>query len=157
MLFALIWHSLPLLFNWSPSLPVGLYWMTNDQRAPDLAFCMSPDMRKEAEQHGLERMSGRCRDGSAWILKPNLRSAHTIDFTSRGFEVDGRQLPNTAPLAKDRFGRAMPHYRFGRYSVSNQEVWVVSSYNERSYDSRYFGPIDAASIIGYARPILVLP
>jgi conjugative transfer signal peptidase TraF len=157
VLFAMMWHSLPLLFNWTPSLPIGLYWITKDEKAPDLAFCMSAQVRAEAATHGLERVSGKCPDGTAWILKPNLRSAQVITFTSRGFTVDGRELPNTTPLPKDRFGRPMPHYPFGHYFASSKEVWVVSSHNERSYDSRYFGPIDARSIVCYARPILVMP
>lgn len=157
ILFAAIWHWSPLMFNWSPSLPIGLYWRTGDPNAPDVAFCLSAEVRKEAAAHGLEPMRGRCPDGTAWILKPNLRSARVITFTNRGFTVDSRALPNTAPLSKDRFGRAMPHYPFGRYFVSSKEVWVVSTYNDRSYDSRYFGPIDAASIVCYARPILVAP
>jgi conjugative transfer signal peptidase TraF len=157
ILFALIWHSLPLMVNWSPSLPIGLYWMTKNERAPDVAFCMSAQLRAEAAAHGLERVSGRCPDGTAWIPKPNMRSARVVTLTSRGFTVDGRELPNTAPLPKDRFGRPMPHYPFGHYFVSTKEVWVVSSYNKRSYDSWYFGPIDARSIVCYARPILVMP
>jgi conjugative transfer signal peptidase TraF len=155
--FALIWRSLPLFFNWSPSLPIGLYWRSSDRTAPDLTFCMSPAMRTEAVAHGYEPLHGNCPDGTAWILKPNLRHAHAITFTERGFAIDGRELPNTAPLPKDRFGRPLPHYPFGTYPASPQEVWVVSTYNQRSYDSRYFGPIPAASVLFYARPVLVLP
>ena len=135
-LFAFVWHFLPLTFNWSPSVPVGVYWMTRDRNAPYLAFCMTPDVQKEAVAHGYEPLHGSCPDGTAWILKPNLQLSHVVAFTSRGFVIDSRELPNTAPLAKDRFSRVLPHYPFGTYPVSNKEVWVVSSYNKRSYDSR---------------------
>jgi conjugative transfer signal peptidase TraF len=157
VLFALVWHSLPLTFNWSPSVPVGVYWMTKDRTAPYLAFCMSSEVRSEAVRHGYEPIHGKCPDGTAWILKPNLRWAHVVTFTNRGFVVDDQELPNTAPLARDRLGRTLPHYPFGTYLVSSKEVWVVSSYNKRSYDSRYFGPISATSIVSYARPVLVAP
>jgi conjugative transfer signal peptidase TraF len=155
--FAVIWRSLPLFFNWTPSVPIGVYWMTGNRTAPYLAFCMSFRVRTEAVAHGYEPMRGNCPDGTAWILKPNLQHAHAITFTDRGFAIDARLLPNTAPLAKDRFGRPLPHYPFGTYLVSPQEVWVVSTYNNRSYDSRYFGPIPAASVLFYAYPVLVLP
>jgi type IV secretory pathway protease TraF len=33
-------------------------------------------------------------------------------------------------------------------------VWVASSYNGRSFDSRYFGPVDAVTIRNHVRPLL---
>ncbi len=156
-LFALVWHFLPLTFNWSPSVPLGVYWLTADRNAPYLAFCMSREVQSQAATHGYESLHGSCADGTAWILKPNLQRARVVTFTSAGFVIDMRVLPNTAPLAKDRFGRSLPHYPFGTYPVSSKEVWVVSSYNKRSYDSRYFGPVSRTSILSYARPLLVAP
>jgi conjugative transfer signal peptidase TraF len=157
ILLTLIWYLLPLTFNWSPSVPVGVYWMTADRNAPYLAFCMSADMHAQAVAHGYQPLRGKCPDGTAWILKPNLQHVHVITLSSAGFVIDNHMLPNTAPLAKDRFGRVLPHYRFGTYLASDKEVWVVSSYNKRSYDSRYFGPVSTASIVAYARPFLVAP
>jgi conjugative transfer signal peptidase TraF len=157
VVFALVWHFLPLAMNRSPSVPVGLYWLTTDPNAPYLTFCMSRELLTEAVAHGYEPLNGSCPGGTAWILKPNLDHAQEVTFSSRGFVIDHRMLPNTAPLARDRFGRALPHYAFGTYQVSSKEVWVVSSYNKRSYDSRYFGPISRSSIVSYARPLLVFP
>jgi conjugative transfer signal peptidase TraF len=156
-LFALVWHFLPLTLNWSPSVPVGVYWLTSDPNAPYLTFCMSHEVLTEAVAHGYQPLHGSCADGTAWVLKPNLQPAHEVTFSSHGFAVDGQTLQNTAPLARDRFGRDLPHYRFGTYLVSSKEVWVVSSYNRRSYDSRYFGPVSRSSVVSYARPLLVLP
>jgi conjugative transfer signal peptidase TraF len=156
-LFAFVVHFLPLTLNWSPSVPVGVYWLTSDQNAPYLTFCMSRAVLTEAMAHGYEPLDGSCPGGTSWVLKPNLEHAHEVTFTSQGFVVDGRMLPNTAPLARDRFNRGLPHYPFGTYLVSSKEVWVVSNYNRRSYDSRYFGPVSRSSIVSYARPLLVLP
>jgi conjugative transfer signal peptidase TraF len=157
LLFVLLWRSLPLVFNWSPSVPMGLYWRTRDRTAPYLAFCMSSLVEAQAIAHGYEPMRGKCPDRTAWILKPNLRPAHAITLSRNGFVLDGRRLQNTAPLEKDRSGHPLPHYPFGTYRTSPQEVWVVSTYSRRSYDSRYFGPIAASSVVFYARPVLVVP
>jgi conjugative transfer signal peptidase TraF len=156
-LFAVVWHFLPITFNWSPSVPLGVYWLTSDSNAPYLTFCMSRAVLTEAMTHGYQPLHGSCPGGTSWVLKPSLERTHEVTFTSRGFLIDRRALPNTAPLARDRFGRALPHYPFGTYLVSSKEVWVVSSYNQRSYDSRYFGPVSRSSVVSYARPLLVLP
>ena len=155
--FALVWHFLPITMNWSPSVPLGIYWLTADANAPYLTFCMSRNVLTEAMAHGYEPLHGSCPGGTSWVLKPNLERAHEVTFSRAGFVIDGHSLPNTAPLARDRFGRALPHYPFGTYLVSRKEVWVVSSYNRRSYDSRYFGPVSRSSVVSYARPLLVLP
>jgi type IV secretory pathway protease TraF len=39
--------------------------------------------------------------------------------------------------------------------VAKGEVWVISSYNPLSFDSRYFGPIPISKIEGLARPLFV--
>ena len=59
--------------------------------------------------------------------------------------VNGRLLPNTAPLVTDTAGRPLSHWPFGRYVVAPGTVWVASSYSSRSFDSRYFGPVEASS------------
>jgi conjugative transfer signal peptidase TraF len=157
MLFTLLWRCLPLTINWSPSVPIGVYWLTTNPHAPYLTFCMSRELLAEAESHGYESLSGHCPNGKAWILKPNLEHAQEVTFSQRGFVIDHRLFPNTAPLEKDRRGRTLPHYPFGTYRASGKEVWVVSRYNQRSYDSRYFGPVSRSSIVSYARPLLVFP
>ena len=156
-LFAFLWHFLPLTMNWSSSVPIGVYWLTANPNAPYLTFCMTREVLTQAKAHGYQPLPGSCSGGTSWVLKPNLARAHEVTFNRRGFFVDHQWLPNTTPLAKDRFGHSLPHYPFGTYFVSNKEVWVVSSYNQRSYDSRYFGPISRSSVVSYACPLLVLP
>jgi hypothetical protein len=34
-------------------------------------------------------------------------------------------------------------------------VWLLSSYDPGSFDSRYFGPVPAANIRGQAIPVLI--
>src|SRR5581483_3260069 len=50
-------------------------------------------------------------------------------------------------------GRALRPFPFGVYRVAAGEVWVMSNH-PRGLDSRYFGPVPAASIISRLKPLL---
>jgi type IV secretory pathway protease TraF len=45
----------------------------------------------------------------------------------------------------------MPLVTFKTYSVLPGTVWVISSYNRFSFDSRYFGPVRLDEKVQYAR------
>ena len=91
-------------------------------------------------------------------MKPVVASAGDIvEVSSRGITVNGVLLPNTAPKTKDSKGRPMQPWPSGQYRVSAGFVWVASSYNPWSFDSRYFGPIpDRASFVVDSKPFLTL-
>ncbi len=79
-----------------------------------------------------------------------------MEVSARGIAVNGLILPNTAPKTKDSQGRAMMPWPFGRYPVPPGFVWVASSYNPWSFDSRYFGPIPFGIIRDRLKPFLTL-
>jgi conjugative transfer signal peptidase TraF len=88
-------------------------------------------------------------------MKPIVAQAgDTVDLSGQGIAVNGKLLPNTAPLRADTHGRPLVAWTFGRYQVQPNTVWVASSYHPRSFDSRYFGPIPVSSIRAHVRPIL---
>lgn len=64
--------------------------------------------------------------------------------------VNGNELPNTTAQP------GIQAWPDGTYTVKRGEVWVFSSYTNRSYDSRYFGPLGASTVEGEAIPLLVL-
>ncbi|MGZ7460016.1 S26 family signal peptidase [Pseudomonas sp. Ma2-10] len=55
-------------------------------------------------------------------------------------------------LAHDRLGRPIPTWRGCRPLVGD-ELFLLSDNNPESFDSRYFGPISAATVIGRAQPL----
>jgi type IV secretory pathway protease TraF len=79
-----------------------------------------------------------------------------VAVSADGIAVNGRPLPQTAPLAKDRRGRALEPYAAGFYTVAEGTVWVASSYNRGSYDSRYMGPIPSRLIRARLKPLWTL-
>lgn len=55
-------------------------------------------------------------------------------------------------LATDRLGRKLPSWQHCRRLASG-ELFLLSVTNPASFDSRYFGPIRASSVIGVAHPL----
>lgn len=70
----------------------------------------------------------------------------TIDVAADGVAINGKLLANSAPRPLDTKNRKLQHWPFGEYQVAPGTIWVISSYNARSFDSRYFGPISTSSI-----------
>ena len=73
--------------------------------------------------------------------------------TARGIAVNGSLLPNSVAWVADKAGRPLPRMRLGSYAVAPGTVWLVSSYNPASLDSRYFGPVERDRIVGRLVPL----
>jgi conjugative transfer signal peptidase TraF len=143
-----------LRINSSPSLPIGLYVTTEEGGANLAEFCPAKPFGDLAIARGY-RDAGNCPDGAAPLLKPVIaRPTDIVELSDRGLTVNGRILPNTAPMSTDTSGRPLSAFQFGRHVVQPGTVWVASSYNPRSFDSRYFGPVQSRAIRHYLRPLL---
>ena len=91
------------------------------------------------------------------LLKPIVAVAgDRVVLSSEGMRVNGRLLPKTAPLFHDVAGRSLHPWPFGTYVVEEGVVWVASTYNRGSYDSRYMGPISISQIRARLRPVWLL-
>jgi len=153
--FVFVWAA-DIRINWSPSLPVGLYRTISDSRASLIEFCPQEPYATLAAARGY-RSIGNCPDGAGPLMKPVIAAAGDIvEVSDRGIAVNGLILPNTAPKTKDSHGRAMNPWPFGHYRVAPGFVWVASSYNPWSFDSRYFGPIPVGIIRDRLKPFLTL-
>jgi conjugative transfer signal peptidase TraF len=140
--------------NGSPSLPLGLYISTSDPKAPLVEFCPPEPYAVLAIRRGY-RTRGTCADGATPLLKPIVAvEGDLVEVSSAGISVNGRMVPNSAPRLTDTAGRPMPVWSVRTQRVGADTVWVVSSYNARSFDSRYFGPITLRSITARLRPLV---
>ena len=143
-----------LRINASPSLPVGLYLTSSKPEANLAEFCPAEPFASLAILRGY-RDRGVCRDGATPLLKPVVaRAGDVVNVSEQGIAVNGRLLPNTAVRPADTHGRPLHPWPCGRYVVVPDTVWVASSYEARSFDSRYFGPIPTSSIRDRVRPLL---
>ena len=64
--------------------------------------------------------------------------------------IDG--MPSAAVLHTDRLGRPLPAWQQCR-RLKPGELFLLSVTNPASFDSRYFGPVAASTVIGVAHPI----
>lgn len=142
--------------NLSGSIPPGLYRETDGQitRGSIVLACLPPNVSAFARTRAYVP-SGSCEDGRAPVGKTVAALPQdTVDVTARGVSVNGQLLPNSAPLDRDSDGRALPELRLTKHLVAVGEVWLVSSYSGRSFDSRYFGGIAINRVIARIQPVL---
>jgi conjugative transfer signal peptidase TraF len=145
-----------LRFNLSPSLPRGLYRLDvgSGARAGDLVLACPPPAfaRLALARRYLRR--GACPGGSRPLGKLVLAVAgDRLEVGGGTIALDGRPLPATASLAADAAGRPLPRVPPGARRVGSGQVWLVSPH-PLSLDSRYFGPIAAAQVLGRLVPLL---
>lgn len=145
-----------LRINVTNSLPVGLYRITSDPRASYVAFCLEGEAGRLSLERGY-RPSGSCPDGGAPLLKSVVATpGDQVRLSDAGIAVNNVLLSNTAPLRHDRLGRPLWPWTFGDYLVSGGTVWVASTYNRFSYDSRYYGPIRSTQILYSLKRVFIL-
>ena len=143
--------------NTSYSLPLGLYVRTGDPHAQLIEFCPLEPFAHESSVRGYRTRGTACSDGAVPLLKPVVAvPGDRVALSSDGIAVNGRLLPQTAPLARDAKGRLLHAWPFGTYIVNAETVWVASTYNRGSYDSRYMGPININQIRARLRPLWLL-
>ena len=141
--------------RWNPTASVrtGLYVITNDANAPLVAFCPTGEAATEAIARGYRPRGLQCPDKYAALLKPvAARAGDTVEVSQNGISVNGKLLPNTASFKTDVKKRPMHVWPNGTYIVQPGTVWVLSTYNKYSYDSRYYGPIQLSTVITHAKP-----
>jgi len=151
-------HAFGFRLNLSASIPPGLYRVTKDSiaRGSLVLVCLPPSLSVFARSRDYIG-AGSCEDGNAPVGKVvAATTGDTVDLGPDGVVVNGHQLPNTRPLLDDERGRRLPHPTRGRYLVSSGQVWLLSTYSERSFDSRYFGPVPSGQIVNRVRAILLL-
>lgn len=143
-----------LRINLTPSEPVGLWRIVPIHRAVaigDLVFICPPPGTILA--FGLGRgyfRWGSCRGGVAPLLKTVAAlSGARLDVDAE-VKVDGVVLPRSKLSAHDGIGRPLIPWSGG--VVPAGQIFLHSPF-AGSYDSRYFGPIPDAGLLGLAQPV----
>lgn len=150
---------LPLRVNWSSSAPLGLY---GEVRAPLsrgslVAVCLPARIGRIGRALGYLARGG-CSVGASPVLKRIAgMPGDEIELSPRLLVVNGRVMNRNVVLEVDSRGRPLAHVPFGHRTLAADEVWLLGVHPERSWDSRYFGPVPLSSIVAIARPLLTLP
>lgn len=143
--------------NLTNSVPIGLYLVSNGPDARFVEFCPPEPFGTLSRERGYrERSRFGCPDGAKPLLKPvAAKPGDVVSISGNGIEVDGKLIPHTAALHSDSAGRPISRWPFGIYPVRNGSIWVASSFNTHSFDSRYFGPISESAVLHQLRPLCV--
>lgn len=133
--------------NVSPSLRLGVYRVAHAPvvRGATVLLCLPAAVASIARARGY-LWRGACVGGVAPVGKVVVATAgDTVDVTTRGVWVNGRLLARSAPFSVDTRGRPlMP--ALGRWVLVRGELWTYGDADPRSFDSRYFGPVNADDV-----------
>ena len=150
-----------LRFNGTPSMPLGL-WRVTEAKTPlrrgEVVTICPPDT--PPFRQGVARgyiPAGSCPGGFEPLVKPIAATAgDVVAVSGSGVMVNGQPVQGTAQLTQDSAGRPLQPFQAGSYTVAPGQVWLLSSHDYRSFDSRYYGPVPAENVQGVARPVWVL-
>ena len=143
--------------NLTNSVPIGLYIISSSPEADLVEFCPPEPFGTLSRERGYRQRSNfGCPDRAKPLLKPIVaRSGDIVSISAAGIAVDGKLVPHTAPLHVDSAGRPITRWPFGIYTVRAGTIWVASSFNTHSFDSRYFGPIPESVILHQLTPLWI--
>ena len=138
----------PFLLNDSPSEPLGLYARSSASPRPGaiIAFRAPPAAFPYADRR-MPYLRSRP------LLKAIVATANDVVCTRAGvLRVNGVRFGVVA--SADGEGRPLPQWR-GCRRLAADEVFVFSGRIRNSFDSRYYGPVNRAAVLGVYR--LVAP
>ena len=151
--------ALGLRFNLTSSLPIGVYRVTND--APTLArgaivlYCLPPSIARFAHDRGYVPKGGVCAEGLVPIGKiAAALPGDTVGVAADGITVNGRPQLHSRSLQADMMGRQLPRLVGGSYVVRRGYIWLLAP-ADRSFDSRYWGPLRVENVLARVYPLWV--
>lgn len=146
-----------LRINLTPSEPIGLWRIVPLDRpvaVGDLVFVCPPP--GPITNFGLERgyfRWGSCPTGVAPLIKTVVALAGARIEIGADVVIDGKVLSHSRPIARDGAGHPLTTWLGG--IVPAGQIFLHSQF-AGSYDSRYFGPVPLAGLLGLGRPVLTI-
>jgi len=157
---ALAWASfvspLPrLTYNPSDSVAVGWYRVDPfDHRAGSLPHPLPVDsivlVPLPAEAAALAAQRGYLPTRVPLLKRIGAIAPQEVCIAGGIVRIDG--VASAAVLRADRLGRPLPSLQLCR-RLEPGELFLLSVSNPASFDSRYFGPVSASTVIGVAHPV----
>jgi conjugative transfer signal peptidase TraF len=151
-LFALGWATIAtspprLVYNASDSVPVGWYRISpaNSLASGDLVLVRLPP-----EASSLAAQRGYLPANVPLLKTVAARAPQRVCVQGSQVHIEGVLVARR--LRWDRQGRALPAWQACRRLVGD-ELFLLSSSNPASFDSRYFGPVSVNAVIGRAQPL----
>ena len=155
-LAALAWaafvHPLPrLVYNPSDSVAVG--WYRVDPRGHGAASLLVGSIvltRLPADAAALAAQRGYLPARIPLLKRVGAVAPQEVCVFGALVWIDG--VPVAAVRSADRLGRPLPSWPQCR-RLQAGEIFLLSTTNPASFDSRYFGPVSTSAVIGVAHPV----
>jgi conjugative transfer signal peptidase TraF len=138
-------------------MPIDIYFLSplppdGVKRGMLVATCAPAPAAEMGRQRGYLGM-GPCADDTELLLKYVAAiGGDAIDVTAAGVVVNGHLLLHSQPASRDRSDRQLVPWARGTYRLAAGAVWLYAP-NDRSWDSRYWGPVSADAIASEAVPL----
>ena len=155
-LAALAWASFVrpaahVVYNPSDSVPVGWYRIESADSLPrPLSVGSIVLARLPGDVAALAAQRGYLPAHIPLLKRVGALAPQHVCIVGGVVQIDG--VPAAAVLPTDRMGRLLPSWPQCR-RLHPSELFLLSTTNPASFDSRYFGPVSASAVIGIARPI----
>ncbi|MDH4607455.1 S26 family signal peptidase [Pseudomonas sp. BN102] len=146
--WATLGTSLPqVVYNASNSVPTGWYLITSDASLAvgDLVLVRLP-------AHAATLAAQRCYLPAHVPLLKWVAAVPPQNVCIRGDQVLVDEKVVVRRLHQDRHGRTLPAWQSCRRLVGD-ELFLLSTANPESFDSRYFGPVSISAVVGRAHPL----
>ena len=142
------------MVNMSASLPRGLYRRVDApaMRGAIVIVCLPAGIaalgRSRAYLH-----RGSCPDESEAVGKRVVAiTGDRVAAGPDGVYVNGRHLPGSERLSRDSAGRPMASVDRPDLPLQPAELWLMGD-DPRSWDSRYFGPVQVDAVVAVVEPV----
>lgn len=145
--------------NLSASSPAGVYFLIPIQlsrpleRGDLVLACPPPPVTEIGRARGYFRF-GLCPGFVPELLKPVGALPGDRVAVQDGLLVFNRQpVPGALVLPRDSRGRPLTPFSPVELEVPGDSVFLLSTHAQRSWDSRYFGPVPLAAVRARAIPL----
>lgn len=148
--------SLPLATNKSPSIPMGLYFVTPGpvERGAVVELCVGRFWEVASARGYLGE--GLCPGELEPVVKVVAGMPGDVVTVSEGLVmVNDDALRNSERLHRDSAGREVPFIGSGTYVLGPDEVWVAGT-EVKAMDSRIYGPVSLSQVRCCYRPVVIL-
>ena len=143
--------------NLTSSLPAGVYLVTNrvPTRGSIVLVCLPAPVATFARMRGYVPR-GTCPGRAGPVGKTVLAiPGDTVRVLARELQLNSVGVRLSVTLGFDSRRRPLPSLPTGLYVVRPGELWLLGRH-ALSFDSRYFGPVPASSILAVVRPLWIL-
>lgn len=147
-----ILHRAParLVYNATPSTELGWYVIGARQGARTLRAGSVALVRLPSEAALLAAHRGYLPEALPLLKRVAAAAPQSVCIDAQGLHIDGAYV---APVREhDGQGRPLPVWRQCRHLHAG-ELFLLGDARDASFDSRYFGTVDASMVLGEAHPV----